>query len=66
MATIRCGPVASVELVLVAEDDAGEPAADAADGRVREGDIEAGRVDRVVDLLEAQVLDDHVAAWRGQ
>ena len=31
-----------------------------------QGDVEARRVDRVVDLLEPQVLDDRVPARRGQ
>ena len=51
-----------VDDLAVAEDDAGEPAPDAADRGVGEGDVEARRVDRVVDLLEAQVLDDRVPA----
>ena len=44
------------------EDPHGEPPADAADGGLLERDVEARRVDRLVHLLEAQVLDDHVPA----
>ena len=49
------------EVVCLAEDTPGEPAPDRPDRRVRERDVETGRVDRVVDLLEAEVLDDRVA-----
>ncbi len=54
------------EIVGLAQDDAGEPAPDRADRRLGQGDIETGGVDRVVDLLQAQVLDDRVATRRRQ
>ena len=42
------------------------PRPDAPDGRVGQGHVQARRVDRLVDLLEAQVLDEGVAPGRGQ
>ena len=52
--------------VLLAQDPRREPAPERRDRRPGERRVERHRVDRVVDLLEAQVLDDQVAARRGQ
>ena len=58
-------PGGLIEHVLVAEHDAREPTTDGPDGRIGQGDIQARAVDRVVDLLEAEVLN-RVPSRRGQ
>ena len=60
------GPRPGLDHVRLAEDLVREPAADPADRRVAQRRVERLRVDQVVDLLQAQVLEDEVAVRRGQ